>query len=134
MAQRRQTMAIVLIGAGSIFFGFVLGHLTGFKNGLNLNKGQVAELSSPQPLPANPSNPGLDLKSAEIIKELNCVCGCKMELWPCTCDEQRGAQEIKAFVQMLVQQGISKPAITQRLVDKYGEGILIKRISPIKGG
>jgi hypothetical protein len=57
--------------------------------------------------------PSGDLKSAEIIKELNCVCGCKMELQPCTCDEQ---------------------TITQRLVDKYGEGILIKIISSTKGG
>ena len=127
MAQRRQTMAIVLIGVGSVLFGFVLGHLTGFKNGLNLNKGHVAELSSPQPLPANPSNPGLDLKSAEIIKELNCVCGCKMELRPCTCDERRGAQEIRSFVQILVQEGVSRPEIIKRLIEKYTEAILIKR-------
>jgi len=127
MAQRRQTIAIVLIGVGSVLFGFVLGHLTGFKNGLNLNKGHVAELSGPQPLPANPSNPGLDLKSAEIIKELNCVCGCKMELWPCTCDERRGAQEIRSFVQALVQEGVSRPEIIKRLIEKYSEAILIKK-------
>lgn len=127
MAQRRQPIAIVLIGAGSVLIGFVLGHLTGFKYGLNLNKGHVAQLSSPQPLPANPSNPGLDLKSAEIIKELNCVCGCKMELWPCTCDERRGAQEIRSLVQVLVQEGVSRPEIIKRLIEKYTEAILIKR-------
>lgn len=127
MALRKQTITILLVSLGTVLFGFVLGHLAGFKNGLNLNKGHVAELSSPQPPPVNPSNPGIDLKAAEIIKELNCVCGCKMELRPCTCDEQRGSQEIKRFVLVLVQEGISKPEIIKRLIEKYTEAILIKK-------
>jgi cytochrome c-type biogenesis protein CcmH/NrfF len=127
MARRRQTTGIVLIGVISILIGFVLGYLSGFKDGRNQNKAHVAEASSPQPLPASLSNPGLDFKSAEIIKELNCVCGCKMELSPCTCDEQRGSQEIRRFVQILVQEGVSRPEIIKRLIEKYTEAILIKK-------
>lgn len=127
MAQRKQTTAIVLIGAVSILIGFVLGYLSGLKDGRNEKKVRVAEVSSSQSLPADLSNPGLDLKSAEIIKELNCVCGCKMELSPCTCDEQRGSQEIRRFVQTMVQQGASEPDIIKSLIGKYGENILIKR-------
>lgn len=127
MAQRKQTTTMVLIGVSSILIGLVLGYLMGFKSGLNLNKEDVAELSSPQTLPANLTNAGLDLKSAKIIKELNCVCGCNMELLPCTCNEQRGSQEIRGFVQMLVQQGLSGPEIIKRLTEKYREAILIKK-------
>jgi len=127
MAQQRQTTAIVLIGVSSILIGFVLGYLSGFKYGRNQNKAHIAEVSSPQPLPINPSNPGLDLESAQIIKELNCVCGCKMELAPCTCDERSGAQEIKRFVQVLVQEGVSRPEIINRVTEKYTKAILIKK-------
>jgi len=118
---------MVLIGVSSIFIGLVLGYLMGVNYGLNLNHGHVAEVSSPQTLPANLSNAGLDLKSAEIIKELNCVCGCNMELQPCTCNEPRGSQEIRRFVLMLVQQGLSRPDIIKRLTEKYSEAILIKK-------
>jgi len=126
MAQRRQIIAIVLIGAISILIGLVLAYQKGFKYGVNLNRGQVASTSSPLPLATNPSNPTRDLKSGEIIKELNCVCGCKMELAPCTCNERRGAQEIRRFVQVLVQEGVSRPEIINRLIEKYTEAILIK--------
>lgn len=127
MARRRQTTAIVLIGGVSILIGFVLGYLSGFKDGRNQIKARVAEVTSPQPLPASASNPAVDLESAAIIKELNCVCGCKMELSPCTCDEQRGSQEIRGFVHVLVQEGVSKPEIIKRLIEKYTEAILIKK-------
>ena len=124
MAQRKQTTIMVLIGVSSILIGLVAGYLLGFRSGLNMNKGQP---SSFQTLTANPSNPALDLMFAEIVKELNCVCGCKMELQPCTCDEQKGSQEIRGFVRMLVQQGLSRPEIIKRLREKYNEGILIKK-------
>jgi cytochrome c-type biogenesis protein CcmH/NrfF len=127
MAQRKQTIAILVVGVGSILIGYLLGYTKGYRYGRNLNRGQVAGVSSPQPLSPNPSNPTLDLRTAEIIKELNCVCGCKMELAPCTCDEKRGAQEIRSFVQALIQQQISRPEIINRLVEKYGETILIKK-------
>jgi len=115
---------MVLIGVSSILIGLVAGYLLGFRSGLNMNKGQPSSL---QTMSANPSNPALDLMFAEIVKELNCVCGCKMELQPCTCDEQKGSQEIRGFVRMLVQQGLSRPEIIKRLREKYNEGILIKK-------
>jgi cytochrome c-type biogenesis protein CcmH/NrfF len=127
MAQHRQTTALVLTGAISILIGFVPGYLTGLKYGLNSNRAHAAGVSSYQPLPANASNPTLAVNVEEIIKELNCVCGCKMELAPCTCDERRGAQEIRRSVQTLVQQGVSRPEIIKGLMEKYGEAILIKR-------
>ena len=127
MAQQRKTIAIVLIGAILILIGLLLAYQKGFKYGVNLYREQVASASSPQPLPANPSDPSLDLRSVEIIKELNCVCGCKMELAPCTCNERRGAQEIRRFVQTMVQQGVSGPVIIKGLIEKYGEAILIKK-------
>ncbi len=127
MAQQRQTMTIVLTGAIMILIGLALGYLAGFKYGVNLNRESVAGVSSPQPLSANPSNPALDLMTAEIIKELNCVCGCKMELSPCTCDEKRGAQEIRSFFRTLVQQQVTRPEMIKRLTEKYGAAILIKK-------
>ena len=121
MAQRKQTTIMVLIGVSSILIGLVAGYLLGFRSGLNMNKGQPSSL---QTMSANPSNPALDLMFAEIVKELNCVCGCKMELLPCTCDEQKGSQEIRGFVRMLVQQGLSRPEIIERLGEKYNEVLI----------
>lgn len=95
MAQRKQIAVIVLVGACAILIGFVLGDLTGFKYGKGQNKAYVAEVSSPLSLPVNPSSPAFDLSSIEIMKELNCVCGCDMELQPCTCDKQRGVARNK---------------------------------------
>ncbi len=66
-------------------------------------------------------------KAIEIVKELNCICGCKMELLPCTCDELKGSKEIKAFVQALVGEGLSRSEALGRLVEKYGQDILIKK-------
>jgi hypothetical protein len=118
---------LLLTGAISILIGFVPGYLTGLKYGLNTSREHTAHLASSQPAPANPANTGLDLQSAEIIKELNCVCGCKMELKPCTCDEKRGSQEIKTFVQALVLQQVARPEIISRLKEKYGDAVLIKK-------
>ena len=127
MAQRKQIAVIVLVSACTILIGFVLGDLMGSKNGKDRDKAYAAEVSSPLSLPAYLSSPALDLSSIEIIKELNCVCGCNLELQACTCDKQRGAQEIRGFVQTLVQQGLSRAEITTRLTEKYGEAILIKQ-------
>lgn len=115
---------MVMIGVSSILVGLVAGYLMGFRSGLNMNKGQPSSL---QTLSANPSSPALDLVFTEIVKELNCVCGCKMELQPCTCDEPKGSQEIRRFVLMLVQQGLSRPEIIKSLEEKYDKGILIKK-------
>ncbi len=127
MVQRNQTGTVVLIGLTSVLMGLVLGYLMGFKSGLNVNEERVADFPAPQTLTASPSNPALDLMFAEIVDELNCVCGCKMELRPCTCDEQKGSKEIRGFVQQLVRQGLPRPEIIKRLSEKYTEAILIKR-------
>ena len=127
MAQRKQTGTMVLIGVTSVLIGLVSGYLMGFRSGLNMNKGQMADFSPLQTLSASPSSPALDLIFAGIVDELNCVCGCKMELRPCTCDEQKGSKEIRGFVQQLVQQGLPRPEIIKRLSEKYTEAILIKK-------
>ncbi len=49
-----------------------------------------------------------------------------MELLPCTCEEPRGSKEIKMFVQELVNQGLSKSEVIERVVKKYSEDILKK--------
>lgn len=127
MAQQRPTVTIVLTGAVMILIGLVLGYLKGFKYGVNLNRGPAARAPSAPSLPAYPSNPALDLMTAEIIKELNCVCGCKMELSPCTCDEKGGAKEIRTFVQTLVQRQVTRAEMIKHLTEKYGEAVLIKK-------
>jgi len=43
--------------------------------------------------------------------------------------ESRGSKEIKHFVQTLVSEGLSKPAVVGRLVERYGQSILINKSS-----
>jgi cytochrome c-type biogenesis protein CcmH/NrfF len=83
----------------------------------------------PQQFQSQPSRIELSSGAIEIVKELNCVCSCKMELLPCTCDELKGSKEIKAFVQALVGEGLSRSEALGRLVEKYGQGILIAKSS-----
>jgi cytochrome c-type biogenesis protein CcmH/NrfF len=127
MVQRKQTALLVLIGLTSALLGLVLGYLMGFRSGLNMTREQTADLSAPQILSASPSSQALDVMFAEIVDELNCVCGCKMELRPCTCNDQKGSKEIRGFVQKLVHEGLPRPEIIKRLTEKYTEAILIKK-------
>lgn len=65
----------------------------------------------------------------EVVKELNCMCGCKMELLPCNCDGPGGSKEIKGFVQTLVEEGLSKSEVMERVIGKYSPAVLIKNNS-----
>jgi|Deesub1362B_J571_1020462.scaffolds.fasta_scaffold00300_34 cytochrome c-type biogenesis protein CcmH/NrfF len=69
----------------------------------------------------------LTSKAIDIIKELNCVCGsCTEKLMNCTCKIYRGADEMKQFIQLRVNEGLSKSQILEKIVEKYGKGALIK--------
>lgn len=108
--------------------GLLLGYLVGFRYGLKFNR---ESFTSPAAQPMQTQASGVELSPAalEIAGDLNCVCGCNMELLPCTCADARGSKEIKMFVQMHVNEGKSKPDVLEALEEKYGKGILKKKSS-----
>ncbi|MFQ6109419.1 MAG: hypothetical protein ACE5L7_07690 [Candidatus Aminicenantales bacterium] len=125
MAHKKKNLNTFLIVCASLAIGFFAGYLTGFRYGIKLSK----ENFSPPPPQSFPSEvPRLNLSSEalEIIKELNCICGCQMELLPCTCDEPGGSREIKLFVQRWVDEGLTKPEVVEKAVEKYGSAVLKK--------
>ncbi|NIM57986.1 MAG: hypothetical protein GTO16_03455 [Candidatus Aminicenantes bacterium] len=128
MAQNRKNFSIVLIIGVSLLIGFLGGYLAGFRYGLRLNRQNFIPPMA-QKTQSRPSRTHLDAEAIEIIKELNCVCDCKMKLSPCTCEEVRGSKEIKAYVQELVEQRLLKSEVMERLVERYGQAVLIKRSS-----
>ena len=77
----------------------------------------------------NNSDTTISRFTIDIVRELNCICDCKMKLLPCTCEEVRGSKEIKEFVQELVEQGLSKSEVMDSLVERYGQAVLIKKRS-----
>lgn len=117
---------IYLVVAASLLIGFCGGYLTGVKDQTPSSR-RLPYSGMSQGSLAQPASLTLDAKSAEITKRLNCVCGCKMELMTCTCEDARGSKEIKLFVQGRVHQDLPESKIVDQLIDKYGEGILIKR-------
>lgn len=128
MPQRKRTFSIVLIVIFSLLIGFLGGYIAGFRYGIKFNRESFVQ-ATPQQFQRQPSRVDIDSITTEIVKELNCICGCKMELLPCTCEEPRGSKEIKQFVQRLVNQGLSKPKVIERVVEKYSQDILIKKSS-----
>ncbi len=128
MAQRKKNFSTVLIIVASILIGFLGGYLAGFRYGIRFNRESFSS-TMPQESGIQSSRVALGLNAIEIVKELNCICGCKMELLPCTCEELKGSKEIKQFVQTLVSEGLSKSAVVGRLVERYGQSILINKSS-----
>ncbi len=115
--QRKKGYSVYVVAVVCLVVGLCIGYVAGFNHRAGFNQG-----------PAAPSlNPALDVKATEIISELNCVCGCKMVLSTCTCEEVKGSKEIKLFVRDLVNMGSAKAEIVDRLKEKYGPGILIKK-------
>lgn len=110
----------------SLLIGFLLGYISGFRYGTGLYRQNLSRIPPPS-LQMEPPGMNLSAQAEEIIRELNCVCGCKMELSPCTCEEAKGAKEIKQLVQELIDQGLSKSKVIEQVVDKYSEDILMKK-------
>jgi cytochrome c-type biogenesis protein CcmH/NrfF len=126
MAQKKKNFTTFSIIVASLLIGFLVGYIAGFRYGMRLDK-QDSLPAMPQQFQSQPSRIELSSRAIEIVKELNCICSCKMELLPCTCDELKGSKEIKAFVQTLVGEGLSRSEALGRLVEKYGQDILIKK-------
>lgn len=124
-AQKKKNFNTVLIIAVSFLIGLIGGYLTGFKYGQESSRISVSP-AMPQELQRPLSRVNLSSMALEVIKELNCICDCKMELLPCTCDEPRGSKEIKQFVQALIEEGLPKSEVIARTVKKYGQAVLIK--------
>ncbi len=128
MAQKKKNFTTLSIIVASLLIGFLVGYIAGFRYGMRLDR-QDSLPAMPQQLQSQPSRIELSSGAIEIAKELNCICGCKMELLPCTCDELKGSKEIKAFVQTLVDEGLSRSEALGRLVEKYGQDVLIAKSS-----
>ena len=56
-----------------------------------------------------------------ILAELNCICGCSMNLSKCGCKE---AGESKGYIRELVEAGDTKSIILDKIVERYGLAIL----------
>ncbi len=128
MAQKKKNFTTLSIIVASLLIGILVGYIAGFRYGMRLNR-QDSLPAMPQQFQSQPSRIELSSRAIEIVKELNCICSCKMELLPCTCDELKGSKEIKAFVQTLADQGLSRSEALGRLVEKYGQSILIANSS-----
>lgn len=128
MAQKKKNFSTVLVIVASLLIGFLGGYLAGFRYGIRFNRESLSS-AMPQQFQKQPSRVDVSSRAMEIIRELNCICGCKMELLPCTCEESRGSKEIKQFVQTLVDEGLSKSAVVGRVVEKYGQAVLIRNSS-----
>jgi|GEM_PF-3404696 len=128
MAQKKKNFTSLSIIVASLLIGFLVGYIAGFRYGMRLDR-QDSLPAMPQQFQSQPSRIELSSRAIEIVKELNCICSCKMELLPCTCDELKGSKEIKAFVQTLVGEGLSRSEALGRLVEKYGQSVLIDKSS-----
>ncbi len=128
MAQKKKNFTTLSIIVASLLIGFLVGYIAGFRYGMRLDR-QDSLPAMPQQFQSQPSRIELSSRTIEITKELNCICSCKMELLPCTCDELKGSKEIKAFVQTLVDEGLSRSEALGRLVEKYGQDVLIAKSS-----
>ena len=69
----------------------------------------------------------LDL-GVEVSKELMCTCGCGKIVYDCLCDT---AKDLRAQVDEMVAEGLTKKEILDRFHDKYGDTILA---TPNKSG
>lgn len=131
MKSQKNNFSIVVIAGISLLIGFLGGYLAGYRYGIKLNT-ERSNLFLPQDFKNQPSSEVLTSQAMEIIKDLNCICSCKMELLPCTCEEPKGAKEIKNLAQGLINTGLTKNEIINHLVRKYGDDVLIKRESKTK--
>ena len=125
MNQRNKYSKALTIGI-SLFIGFLIGYIAGFRYGTGLNRQDLSRIPPPS-LQMEPLTLPLSVQVEEIIRELNCVCGCKMELFPCACEDARGSKEIKQFVQELINRGLSKSKVIEQVVEKYSRDILMER-------
>lgn len=129
MAQKRKNYSTIFIIGVSLLIGFLGGYITGFKYGIK-SSSESQPLEVPPLFESSLSGVKLNPEAIEIVRELNCICGkCQMELLTCTCEELNGSRELKIFVQKLVDDGLSKSEAIAHLVERYGQGILIKKRS-----
>lgn len=60
-------------------------------------------------------------EAAEIVSKFNCACGtCNLTLANCDCDDARGAQEMKDFINYNLEQGKLPAQVVQLVKERYG--------------
>ena len=63
---------------------------------------------------------------ASIVAEnYRCVCGCPDRLSVCTCDKPKGSNEMKAYLQGLVNGKKTRAEIDSAMAAKYGPAVLL---------
>ena len=127
-ARKKNSPLFVGVAAVSLLIIFGGGYLVGFKDRTRSERLPSSVGMSPGTF-GQPAPPILDSKAMEIVQELNCICGCKMELATCTCEDAKGSKEIKLFVQDLVNQEFPRTETLKRLEEKYGKSVMIKQKS-----
>lgn len=79
---------------------------------------QQAPPTFPTPLPVV----AYSAEAESLFASLNCLCGtCNDTLAECDCGT---ARQMKGYVDSLAETGASKPEVMDKLVEKYGPGVL----------
>ena len=150
-----QIINIVAVLAASVLVGAVLIQMYRGKAATGAAKtAETANNNVPSPLPldpaaqppADPSKPPapgftqnitmtvpppaveLSQRAKVLATEFYCLCrhNCGIILGTCTCQENPGQREQKAFLQALVAQEKSSDEIRAAMVAKYGEAVKVK--------
>ena len=126
--QKKKRIPLFIAICVSLLSGFLIGYLAGFRYGIKLTRETLVNPNSPTFSTQLPQS-SLSPVARAIIEELNCVCGCQMELLPCACQEPRGATEIRLYVQELVNRGLPKSEVLEQVIERYGSNVLKERNS-----
>jgi cytochrome c-type biogenesis protein CcmH/NrfF len=58
-----------------------------------------------------------------VVSQFDCPCGnCRLSLLDCTCDESRGAMEIKGFIRDRLAAGLAADQVAEGVERQYGGG------------
>ena len=103
-----------------IFVSFLL-----FRDVLGVGQPQTQSPPSDQqafPPFSTPSSVAYSEEAEALFPSLNCLCGaCNDTLAECNCGQ---ARSMKGYVDSLVESGISKSEILDKIVEKYGQKVL----------
>ena len=96
---------------------------------------EPAQPGSPSGAPGSTPAPGTPITAkipyhltpeASIVAEnYRCVCGCPDRLSVCTCDKPKGSNEMKAYLQGLVNEKKTRAEIDAAMAAKYGPAVLL---------
>lgn len=120
--------AVVLIG----LVAFAVHRMRGAEPPAENAAGAPAPGATPAPgTPITARLPYHLTPEASIVAEnYRCVCGCPDRLSVCTCDKPSGSNEMKAFLQGLVNDKKTRAEIDAAMVAKYGPEVLLSNPAP----